>query len=258
MKFILKSFYLFLADANWNIVETFLPQTEKTPDASIRTQDMLSDIRLRVLDKEKQLTRKLYAEGAISPYTFRRLVVSLDEQYDHDGKMQLSVRKSIFSYYTEPFYIQWLKKIPYVKSWLDRYFHEWVINGYDLGRGFIITQRESQKVLSEFATSEVLNEGKKLNLEGLEDEISKNISIVEGCLEDLAKEYPISYRCALTRKAVRMLLSNEWRTISQLVSDGLLSEKDAEQMKENIDDRYSGLSTFKINRLLKDFKNDKA
>lgn len=245
-----------LAGANWEIVQMFLPEKEAAPDTTMRTKDMLSDIRLRILDKEKQLSRKLYAEGTVSSNTFRKLMVSLDELYDHDGTLPLSVRKSIFNYYIDPFYIQWLKKSPYVKSWLDRYFHEWVINGYDLGRGFIITQRESLKVVAEFADSDILNENRKSRLEILKKEISQNISAIEHCLELLADEYPISYRCALTRKAIRMLLSNERRTICQLADEGLLSEKESEQLLGDIEERYGKLNTFNINRLLEENKSE--
>lgn len=245
-----------LADANWYIVERFLPKAEEEPDRSVRTQDMLADIRLRILDKEKQLTRKMYAEGTISPNTFRRLSVSLDEQYDHDGKMPLSVRKSIFSYYNEPFYRQGLKRIPYLRSWLDRYFHEWVINAYDLGRGFVITQRESQKVLAELVDTGVVVAEKQQSLHILSEELEQNITRIADCLVKLKKESPISYRCALTRKAIRMLLSNERRTVNQLLADGLIAEKDAESLLANVDDRYSGLSTFNINRIVESYEQE--
>ena len=245
-----------LADANWYIVERFLPKAEEEPDRSVRTQDMLADIRLRILDKEKQLTRKMYAEGTISPNTFRRLSVSLDEQYDHDGKMPLSVRKSIFSYYNEPFYRQGLKRIPYLRSWLDRYFHEWVINAYDLGRGFVITQRESQKVLAELVDTGVVVAEKQQSLHILSEELEQNITRMADCLVKLKKESPISYRCALTRKAIRMLLSNERRTVNQLLADGLIAEKDAESLLANVDDRYSGLSTFNINRIVESYEQE--
>ena len=217
---------------------------------------MLADIRLRILDKEKQLTRKMYAEGTISPNTFRRLSVSLDEQYDHDGKMPLSVRKSIFSYYNEPFYRQGLKRIPYLRSWLDRYFHEWVINAYDLGRGFVITQRESQKVLAELVDTGVVVAEKQQSLHILSEELEQNITRIADCLVKLKKESPISYRCALTRKAIRMLLSNERRTVNQLLADGLIAEKDAESLLANVDDRYSGLSTFNINRIVESYEQE--
>ena len=199
-----------LADANWYIVERFLPKAEEEPDRSVRTQDMLADIRLRILDKEKQLTRKMYAEGTISPNTFRRL----------------------------------------------SYFHEWVINAYDLGRGFVITQRESQKVLAELVDTGVVVAEKQQSLHILSEELEQNITRIADCLVKLKKESPISYRCALTRKAIRMLLSNERRTVNQLLADGLIAEKDAESLLANVDDRYSGLSTFNINRIVESYEQE--
>lgn len=127
------------------------------------------------------MTYKLYDEGVISPFTLRKLTVPLDEFYDYDGAFPLSVRKSIFSYYSESLYTRWLKKNRYVKVWLDRYFYERMINGHGLGRDFIITQRESQKMVSELEISDILDDNRKQKLKVLSEEISCNIAATESC-----------------------------------------------------------------------------
>ena len=53
-----------------------------------------------------------------------------------------------------------------------------------------------------------------------------------------------------------MLLSNERRTVNQLLADGLIAEKDAESLLANVDDRYSGLSTFNINRIVESYEQE--
>lgn len=239
-----------LEGADWEVVQEFLPEKEEKPATTMLTTDMISDIRLRILDKEKQLVRKLYAEGAISQNTFRRLTVSLDELYDFDGKKPLSYRKSILNYYKEPFYVVWLKRVPFIKSWIDQYFHEWVMNGYDLGRGFIITQKESIKVVKGFADSDVLDDEKKRNIALLSTEIAKNIKSIGQTLIMLKDEYPISYKYALTQKAIRMLLIHERKSIRHFVDDGLLSDKEGKHLIDGIDYRYGALKRFNINKLL--------
>lgn len=243
--------------SNWPLVEKFMPEQEQAPDVSILTPDVLADVRLRVLKKEKTACWSLYNEGIISNVSLRILVNALDELYDRDGHLPLSKRKWIFKYYNQSFPVRRLKQIPIVKSWWDKLAHEWVINGYDLGRGFIITQKEALKLVEEFEQSDVLSTAEKDALGQLRGEIQENINHIGEVLNTLAKEFPISYRCGVTRKAIRMLLANEKRAVNQFVKDGLLSEQEAKTLDDDLDERYDGLTTYRINQLLDKFKLSK-
>lgn len=240
--------------ANWALVEKFLPEPEIAPVVSIQTKDVLADVRLRVIEKERALCWNLYNEGIISNISLKKLLASLDELYDRDGHMPLSYRKSIFKYYDYPFYIRWTQNKESIKKWVDRYAHERVINGYDMGRGFVITQKESLKLVKDFSNSSVLSDSKKEALLQLVKEIEENIDRIEQSILNLSKEYPISYRCAVTRKAIRMLLANEKRQIEQFQNDGLLSSAEAQTITADLDERTLQIGTTQINRLLDKFK----
>lgn len=240
--------------ANWALVEKFLPEPETAPVVSIQTKDVLADVRLRVIEKERALCWNLYNEGIISNISLKKLLASLDELYDRDGHMPLSYRKSIFKYYDYPFYIRWTQNKESIKKWVDRYAHERVINGYDMGRGFVITQKESLKLVKDFSNSSVLSDSKKEALLQLVKEIEENIDRIEQSILNLSKEYPISYRCAVTRKAIRMLLANEKRQIEQFQNDGLFSSAEAQTITADLDERTLQIGTTQINRLLDKFK----
>ena len=240
--------------ANWALVEKFLPEPETAPVVSIQTKDVLADVRLRVIEKERALCWNLYYEGIISNISLKKLLASLDELYDRDGHMPLSYRKGIFKYYDYPFYIRWTQNKESIKKWVDRYAHERVINGYDMGRGFVITQKESLKLVKDFSNSSVLSDSKKEALLQLVKEIEENIDRIEQSILNLSKEYPISYRCAVTRKAIRMLLANEKRQIEQFQNDGLLSSAEAQTITADLDERTLQIGTTQINRLLDKFK----
>lgn len=240
--------------ANWVLVEKFLPEPETAPVVSIQTKDVLADVRLRVIEKERALCWNLYNEGIISNISLKKLLASLDELYDRDGHMPLSYRKSIFKYYDYPFYIRWTQNKESIKKWVDRYAHERVINGYDMGRGFVITQKESLKLVKDFSNSSVLSDSKKEALLQLVKEIEENVDRIEQSILNLSKEYPISYRCAVTRKAIRMLLANEKRQIEQFQNDGLLSSAEAQTITADLDERTLQIGTTQINRLLDKFK----
>ena len=71
----------------------------------VRTKDVMADIRLRILDRERSLYWNLYTNGVISSGTQRRLNAAVDEQYDQDGKKPLCARGDIFEFCEEPSWI---------------------------------------------------------------------------------------------------------------------------------------------------------
>lgn len=242
-----------LQDSNWEMVEEYLPEKVSAPPLSLSV-DILADIRLRVLKKEQKVCWELFNEGIISRKSLQLLLATLSEHYDRDGHLPLSYRNWMFKYYKEVFYIRWFKKIKLVRNLFDKYSHEWVINGYDLGRGFIITQRESMKLIDEFINSGALGDKAKGFLNELKQEIELNMKNITDVLTTLSAEYPLSYRCGVTLKAIRMLLANEKRMIKQFASDAVLSSNEAEKMIDDVDDRYDDLTARHINQLLHRFK----
>lgn len=112
-----------------------------------------------------------------------------------------------------------------------------------MGRGFIILQKEDLKFLDELKNSDLLNEQSIVNT--LKEEINLNIKAMSELIDSLAINFPRAYKHALTLKSIRMLLSNERRTIKQMESNGVISEKDAEGLLEKVDERTDELNTFR-------------
>lgn len=227
--------------SNWDLVETFRPHVDEAPDVTFHPDDLRADIRLRVLNKERAYCWNMYGEGIVSFVTLRCLTASIDEQYDQSGRLPLSQRRQVFGFYENAFYLRWIRNIPLVKKWSDVYFHDKVINGYDLARGFAISQKKSLELIDEFMNSDVLTADEKQQLDVLREEINLNIERINRIMEDLADGYPISYRCGVTRKAIRMLLANERRQIEQFQEEGLLTAKEARAMIDDIDERHASI-----------------
>ena len=114
---------------------------------------------------------------------------------------------------------------------------------HDLGRGFIILQKEDLKLLDDLEGSNMLSGEQKVVLKTLRAEIQHNLDTMNGILNKLANDFPKAYKHALTQKATRMLLCNERRNIRQLQTDGMLSDKDAEQLYERVDERSEKLNS---------------
>lgn len=233
-----------LEGANWHKVESYMTAQPQEPAKNPQNKAMLPGIRLRVLDKEKAICREIYEEGVISKPVFLRLMNSLDELYDHDGNYPLNVRTSIFKFCQRTDLLNTLRNIPYLQNWMTFYFRERITVVYDLGRGFIILQKGSLKLLEDLRASEWVTGEQNSVLDTLREEINDNINRMSAFINNLADNFPKAYGHALTIKSIRMLLSNERHTVKQLISNGMLSEKDAERILDDIDERTDEINSF--------------
>lgn len=233
-----------LEGANWHKVESYMTAQPQEPAKNPQNKAMLPEIRLRVLDKEKAICREIYEEGVISKPVFLRLMNSLDELYDHDGNYTLNVRTSIFKFCQRTDLLNTLRNIPYLQNWMTFYFRERITVVYDLGRGFIILQKGSLKLLDDLRASEWVTGEQDSVLDTLREEINDNINRMSAFINNLADNFPKAYGHALTIKSIRMLLSNERRTVKQLINNGMLSEKDAERLLDDIDERTDEINSF--------------
>ena len=233
-----------LEGANWHKVESYMTAQPQEPAKNPQNKAMLPEIRLRVLDKEKAICREIYEEGVISKPVFLRLMNSLDELYDHDGNYPLNVRTSIFKFCKRTDLLNTLRNIPYLQNWMTFYFRERITVVYDLGRGFIILQKGSLKLLEDLRASEWVTGEQDSVLDTLREEINDNINRMSAFINNLADNFPKAYGHALTIKSIRMLLSNERHTVKQLISNGMLSEKDAERILDDIDERTDEINSF--------------
>ncbi|WP_304227113.1 sodium:proton antiporter [Phocaeicola plebeius] len=233
-----------LEGANWHKVESYMTAQPQEPAKNPQNKAMLPEIRLRVLDKEKAICREIYEEGVISKPVFLRLMNSLDELYDHDGNYPLNVRTSIFKFCQRTDLLNTLRNIPYLQNWMTFYFRERITVVHDLGRGFIILQKGSLKLLDDLRASEWVTGEQDSVLDTLREEINDNINRMSAFINNLADNFPKAYGHALTIKSIRMLLSNERRTVKQLINNGMLSEKDAERLLDDIDERTDEINSF--------------
>lgn len=227
-----------LEAADWKMVGKFLPAGPPAPAVWARPKDLLADIRLRVLDKERVVYWQLYTDGILSSASLRQLTLSVDDLYDKDGKEPLSQRKDIFDFCRPPFFLRpMVGRITWIKKWTDRSCRSRIIDGYDLAQGLIFGQREVLKVVEGFESPDGLTAEERNYLPGLQTEIRKNITRAEQFMDEVAIDYPRSYRAAVTRKSIRMLLMHEKKTIEQFRRQGLLSEDNAEEMTDRLGDR---------------------
>lgn len=232
-----------LNGANWDRVRTYLPSYQEA-SFSPEEKAIMAEVRLRILDHEKALCMQIYDEGIISQLTFRKLMNSLDELYDHDGTYPLNHRDSIFNACRIPSVMSSMSKYPFLVDYLSFYWREKITMIYDLARGFIIVQKENLKQLDEWEHSNLLTTEQKSYLAPLRMGTNQNIDKMEVIINNLSDQYPKAYHHALTQKSIRMLLSNERRIVRQMAANGLISDKDMESRLAAIDERADKVNAF--------------
>lgn len=238
-----------LNGANWDKVRSYLPEYHVDNSYSPQEKAVMAEVRMRILDHEKALCNQIYDEGIISQLTFRKLMNSLDELYDHDGTYPLNHRQSIFQACEIPAFITRLSHVDFLKNYISFYAREKIAMIYDLARGFIIVQKENLKQLDEWEHSNLLTDEQKSYLAPLRMGTNQNIDQMEVIITQLSESYPKAYRHALTLKSIRMLLSNERRVVRQMAANGLISENDAAARIDAIDERADKVYGFSHTQL---------
>lgn len=228
-----------LTGADWEKVAAYLPPSAVAPEAEVQTQDLVANIRLRILDKERTRYWQLFEKGIISPESLRRLQAAVEVLYDANGKTPLCERAKLLELPDLPFYLRWKKRSREVLyRWVDRHQSTVFVKVYDVARGLIHAQRSSLTLLDELETSGTFSGDDIQKLEMLRGEISRNIDESQALMDTIAQHFPSSYKLAITQKAVRMLISNERAAVLQMLHEGLISPEDMPAIVEDIERRY--------------------
>ncbi len=238
-----------LQAADWTKVSAFLPTPIPAPEGTVAVQDLVADIRLRILDKVRRRYWQLYEKGIISSDSLRRLLMGVEELYDSDGKRPLCERAKLLELPRLPLYLRWRKQSREVLyRWVDRHHATKFVAVYDVARGLLHAQRTSMTLLDELEASGAFGDEDLRKLEGLRSEVRWNIDESEAIMDRIAKHYPSSHRLAITQKTVRMLLSNERATVTQMLHEGLMTPDELQSITEDITKRYKNSTLSRLQR----------
>ncbi|MCH5306219.1 MAG: sodium:proton antiporter [Rikenella sp.] len=239
-----------LQAADWSKVAAFLPRLEPVPTAPVQTQDLVADIRLRILDKERRRYWQLYEKGIISTDSLRRLSMAVEELYDSDGKRSLCERAKLLELPKLPLYLRWKKRSREVLyRWVDIHHATTFVAVYDVARGLIHAQRTSITLLDDLEASDSFGEEDLQKLRMLRSEVQQNIEESQAIMDLIAKHYPSSYRLAITQKTIRMLLSNEKATIMQMLHEGVMTPDELQAIMNDMKKRYKNSTLSRIQKI---------
>ena len=225
-----------LADADWDQVRSYLPSPEKAPDISgCSDEELLHHIRMRLYGTEVQVIRQLHSEGYVTTSTYRLLINSQERHFDSNGTLPLSERVLVFARFEGSGFMKFIMKHEWTKKLFHKNIDRHVESLFDLGSAFLAMQRDSIEEIQDFRKYDAFRNRADAIFDQLLGEINGNISLTEKYLSDFAAAYPALHRSAATQKAARMLLANEKKYVRLLAEDGILSEKDAAHIENDID-----------------------
>ncbi len=230
----------FISNADWGLVNEYLPENVTGED--ILEIDMISEMRKRILEKEKSSYWHQFKEGMLGATAVRRLSEGIDEILDEGGLKSLSERKDLELLLNTPKLLSKLQSVPLLKRLTRRLFFERLYVSYDCARGFYEAQHESIKLVESIHRSlEKDDKQGNKNLELIEEEINENK--IEGLtfIRNLRKTYPEIYDAISTRQATRSLLNYEIKTIERLQKNGRIDSTEAHKMVHSVEERMKKL-----------------
>ena len=233
-----------LKETDWERTAEYLPEKPERPRELPEKMELLAELRLHILDKEKLELKALYEEGLVSQAVFRRLMNSLDELYDADGKLPLDERPSIFAYCDRMFFLGDKFLLPKMHDLVSFAYRRKITSVYELGHGFYLLQQRNQRFLDKTLSVNNMSRISKDQLKVIQREIEHNLSSMNALMERVPTQYPRAYRHALTHIAIRMLLCDELRRVEKLEQQGVISEEEARSLRQSIDRRRSRLGGF--------------
>jgi NhaP-type Na+/H+ or K+/H+ antiporter len=232
----------FINNADWTTVEEYLPdevQIQNDQDVKI---DTVSEIRKRILEKEKSSYWHQFKEGLLGANAVRGLSDEIDKILDEGGLKSLSERKDLELLLKTPKFLSRIQSLPLLKNITRQMFFERLAVSYDSARGFVEAQQECVKLVESMyrATDPDDKEANK-NLEMIEEELNENR--IEGLtfIRNLRKSYPEIYDAIATRQAIRSLLNYELKTIERLQKNGRIDSGEAKKMIQSVEERMKKL-----------------
>ncbi|MBQ0080302.1 MAG: sodium:proton antiporter [Alistipes sp.] len=221
-----------LADTNWDIVEKFIPEKTLVPEKSLDKKDYKTELRLMILSKERDIVNNMYERGAITKYSYLKLLDSVDGLYDYEGTMPLSNRDSVISISSSyllqaMFSLMKAVRINIFQKLLRSMMQSSISKQYDLCSGFIYSQNKSKSLINHVDNLDIIEQDIESEvLNSIRAEIDMNIKRTMDVFEEIKKYFPDIYSLAVTDRAVRLLLSHERMKLSEWQYNGMLTEEE--------------------------------
>ncbi len=224
---------------DWNTVKEYLPRLEESFTAH-KNIDTLTEIRRRVLQREKSCYWNLFKQGMLSSSAVTQLSETVNTLLDQGGERALDQRADLENMWKMPKYFKPLTKIPLLGIVAEQLFFERLITSSDCANGFVQSQQDAMALVQNLSGSS----REKIDLEvilKIKDEINTNIIHGQTFLRNLRKNFPEVFITISTKQAARSLLNKERQTIDELYKNGQITQDESDRLTTSVEERMKKL-----------------
>lgn len=232
----------FMNRADWRAVKLYLPKMKQTQEPKEDEIETMTEMRRRILEKEKSSYWRQFKEGLIGHVAVQQLAEGINEILDRGGQMSLSERADLEESWRTPKFLARLQNVMLLRKFAERAFYDRLSTSYDSAAGFIEAQEEALKLIESMYRGLASDdkEGEKY-LAIIEEEINENRIHGLTFLRNIRKNYPEIYNAIATRQAIRSMLNYEIRTVERLQKNGRVDSGEAHKMIASIEERMKRL-----------------
>lgn len=221
--------------ANWKLVESHLINVEEISLTNVEL-NTLSEIRRRLLEKEKSSYWHQFNEGMLGSLAVKKLTEGISQELDNEGRKSLSSRKELEDLLHMPVLLLKVHKVPVISWFVNRSFQNKLMMSFDCAKGFVEAQDQVTRLFKEICINLKSEDDKKV-IPIIENEINENRILRGTFLRNLKKMYPDIYNSLSTKHSIRTLLNFEKNTIIKLLHNGRLEEDEASMLINDVEEK---------------------
>ena len=200
---------------------------------------MLTELRHKYLTILKSLYFEFFEEGQCGSESLLVLMESADRAIDHEH-LAMNDWEFLHSYFLSTRILNFLGKltrVPLIGEFFKSYLFNHFSFTYDVCINFVEAHEEASKMLIDVVIQS--DYAKKIK-----DEATPNLLAAESYMHHQIEEtFPEITKAIQHRKAQYFLLIHEYHMIEDLLKKGQIDNKDAQTLKDEIDDKIFDLST---------------
>lgn len=224
-------------NADKNIVKSYLPHYKEIKIEGDMKSDELSELRRRILEKEKATYWELFNKGIVTSETVVKLSEAISETLDKDGQVPLDERLDLEDLLRNSKLLTRIQKTSWLFFIYRQFNYQKLVLSYDFGVAFVEAQNENLKLIDTFSGTMKQSETIAANIEVIRDEVMQNVIHGQTFIRNFKKFYPDIYVEITTKHAVQTLLNDELKKVEHLVESGSIELTEAEKMIESIEER---------------------
>ncbi len=225
-----------MSSVHWDEVEELLPSDAQVPSGSPQSKELIADLRLQIISRERQIYWSLFNGGVISIDAERKLAGALDHLSDGDGLKSLEARFETLEIDNKRSRIPLLKGNKFLRLIWAMSFKRSLVERYDVASALIIAQESALEYIDMLLSGQIVDERQTDKIKHLREEVESIICTAQGYIDELKESYPLTYSEATTIKGRRMLYHFERKAIDTALESGTIDQDAADNILSELRD----------------------